>query len=369
MHALPGLRDTDGGHIYQAPSEDPSDEEQGQRVSTSDRRGPRAGVTATLPDEREAEDFARRAEAIVANVEQVIRGKTEVVRLALCCMVADGHLLVEDVPGVGKTSLGKALAESIGGTWNRIQFTPDLLPTDVTGVQIYNRRSNEFEFRPGSVFANVVLADEINRASPKTQSALLEVMAEYQVTVDSHTYPVPNPFLVIATQNPIEHEGTYNLPEAQIDRFLMRVSVGYPDRESEVEIIDRAASRRRPVKLAPVVSTHEIAEMSCFVEQTYISPAIKQYIVAIARATRELPQLRLGVSPRGSIALARAAQAVAAVNGRPFVTADDVKDLLPSVLGHRVMLTPEAELAGATTSELLERIARTIPVPKRRDEG
>jgi MoxR-like ATPase len=319
--------------------------------------------------DQEAEEFARNFTAVVDNVEKVIRGKTEVIRLALCCMVAEGHLLIEDVPGVGKTSLGKALAESIDGTWNRIQFTPDLLPTDVTGVQIFNRQTNGFEFRPGGVFANIILGDEINRASPKTQSSLLEVMAEYQVTVDSHTYPVPNPFLVIATQNPIEHEGTYNLPEAQIDRFLMRISVGYPDRASEMEIVDRSGSRRTPTSIPPVVTTDQISEMSQTVERMYLSPAIRQYIVTIVRATRELPQLRLGVSPRGSLALARASQALAAADGRPYVTADDVKELLPFVLSHRMILAPEAELAGVTTLELLERVTTSIPVPKRRDEG
>jgi MoxR-like ATPase len=319
--------------------------------------------------DREAEAFAQNFNAVVDNVERVIRGKTGVIRLALCCMLAEGHLLIEDVPGVGKTSLGKALAESIDGTWNRIQFTPDLLPTDVTGVQIFNRQTNSFEFREGGVFANIILGDEINRASPKTQSALLEVMAEYQVTVDSHTYPVPNPFLVIATQNPIEHEGTYNLPEAQIDRFLMRISVGYPDRASEMEIVDRSGSRRKPITLPPVVTTKQIDEMTDLVERIYVSPAVKQYIVSIVRATRELPQLRLGVSPRGSVALARAAQAVAAADGRPFVTADDVKELLPFVLSHRMILAPEAELAGTTTIELLERVVTAVPVPKRRDEA
>jgi len=320
-------------------------------------------------NDREAEEFRRQFNAVVENVERVIRGKTEVIRLALCCMLAEGHLLIEDVPGVGKTSLGKALAESIDGTWNRIQFTPDLLPTDVTGVQIFNRQTSQFEFRAGAVFANIVLGDEINRASPKTQSAMLEVMAEYQVTIDSHSYPVPNPFLVIATQNPIEHEGTYNLPEAQIDRFLMRISVGYPDRASEMEIVDRSGSRRRPTTLSPVISTRDVERMSNVVERLYVSPAIKQYVVSIVRATRELPQLRLGVSPRGSVALARAAQAVAASDGRAFVTADDVKRLIPFVLGHRMMLSPEADLAGVTIAELLDRVVKSVPVPKRRDDA
>ena len=319
--------------------------------------------------DHEAEEFGRQFAAIVHNVERIIRGKTEVIRLALCCMLAEGHLLIEDVPGVGKTSLGKALAESIDGTWNRIQFTPDLLPTDITGVQIFNRQSSQFEFRPGGVFANIVLGDEINRASPKTQSAMLEVMAEYQVTIDSRSYPVPNPFLVIATQNPIEHEGTYNLPEAQIDRFLMRLSIGYPDRASEMEIVDRAGSKRRPISLSPVVTTREIEHMTGVVERLFVSPAIKQYIVSIVRATRELPQLRLGVSPRGSVALTRASQAVAASDGRPFVNADDVKRLIPFVLGHRMILSPEADLAGITIAELLDRVVKSIPVPKRRDDA
>jgi len=319
--------------------------------------------------DHEAEEFGRQFAAVIDNVEKIIRGKTEVIRLAVCCMLAEGHLLIEDVPGVGKTSLGKALAESIDGTWNRIQFTPDLLPTDVTGVQVFNRQTSEFEFRPGGVFANIVLGDEINRASPKTQSAMLEVMAEYQVTIDSRSYPVPNPFLVIATQNPVEHEGTYNLPEAQIDRFLMRLSIGYPDRASEMEIVDQSGSKRRPVSLSPVVTTRDVEHMTGVVERLFVSPAMKQYIVSIVRATRELPQLRLGVSPRGSVALTRAAQAIAASEGRAFVNTDDVKRLIPFVLGHRMMLSPEADLAGVTITELLDRVVKSVPVPKRRDDS
>jgi MoxR-like ATPase len=317
----------------------------------------------------EAEEFARDFAALVSNIERVLRGKTQVIRLALACLSAEGHLLIEDVPGIGKTSLAKAIAESIDGTWTRIQFTPDLLPTDVTGVQIFNRRTNEFEFRPGSVFANVVLGDEINRASPKTQSALLEVMAEYQVTVDGRSYPVPYPFIVVATQNPIEHEGVYNLPEAQLDRFLMRISVGYPDRSAELEVIDLAVGRRRPSTLSPVITTHDIERMANVVERTFVAPAVRQYIVSIARATRELPQLRLGVSPRGAIALTRAAKAIAAADSRPFVTADDVKVVVPFVLGHRMIVSPEAELAGVTSIDLLDRVIKSVPVPKRREEG
>ena len=316
----------------------------------------------------EADAFGRQFQAVIDNVEKVIRGKTEVIRLAFCCMLAEGHLLVEDVPGTGKTSLAKAMAESIAGSWNRIQFTPDLLPTDVTGVQIFNRQSGEFEFRPGAVFSNIVVGDEINRASPKTQSALLEVMAEYQVTVDGRTYPVPYPFMVIATQNPIELEGTYNLPEAQVDRFMMRLSVGYPDRDAELEIVDNIASRRKPVSLSPVVTTADIEMMSSVVERMFVSPAVRQYIVSVVRATRDVPQLRLAASPRGTIALTRAAQAFAAAEGRPFVTADDVKHLAPFVLGHRLHVAPEADLAGVTSAELLDRVMRSVPVPRRREE-
>ena len=318
--------------------------------------------------ESEAEEFARNFNSLVSNVERVLRGKTQVVRLALSCLVAEGHLLIEDVPGIGKTSLAKAIAESIDGTWARVQFTPDLLPTDVTGVQIFNRRTNEFEFRPGAVFANVVLADEINRASPKTQAALLEVMQEYQVTVDGRSYPVPYPFIVVATQNPIEHEGTYNLPEAQLDRFLMRISIGYPDRVAEMEVIDLAVGRRKPTTLAPVVTTADIERMASVVDRVFISPAVRQYIVSVARATRELPQLRLGVSPRGAIALTKASKAVAAADGRPFVTADDVRAVVPSVLAHRMIVSPEAELAGINANDLLERVIKSVPVPKRREE-
>jgi MoxR-like ATPase len=323
--------------------------------------------TAAPAQEAEAQRFADNFRALVDNIERVVRGKREVISLALCCMLAEGHLLIEDVPGVGKTSLAKAMAESIAGSWNRIQFTPDLLPTDVTGVQIFNRQTSEFEFRPGAVFSNIVVGDEINRASPKTQSALLEVMAEYQVTVDGRTYPVPYPFMVIATQNPIELEGTYNLPEAQIDRFLMRLSMGYPDREAELEIVDNIASRRRPVVLSPVVTTADIEMMTGVVERMFVSPAVRQYLVSVVRSTRDIAQLRLAASPRGTIALARASQAFAAAEGRPFVTADDVKHLVPYVLGHRLFVAPEADLAGVTSAELLDRVMRSVPVPRRRE--
>jgi MoxR-like ATPase len=329
--------------------------------------------TVTVPTrtpvlETETAQFAEHYEHLVANIETLIRGKPDVVRLALACLLAEGHILIEDVPGVGKTTLAKSIAESIDGTWQRIQFTPDLLPTDVTGVQIYNRARNEFEFRPGGVFANVVLADEINRASPKTQSALLEVMAEQQVTVDATTYPVPDPFIVIATQNPIEQEGTYNLPEAQIDRFMMRLRIGYPDKVAEMEIIGNALAGISRSHLRPVVSAQQIGWMIDLVQRVFVSPGIRQYVVALVRATRDLGDLRLGVSPRGSVALTRAAQAVAAAQGRPYVTADDIKLLAEPVLAHRMLVSAEADLQGVKAESLLHRVVESIPVPKRRDE-
>lgn len=314
-------------------------------------------------------EIADAAQTILERVRTVVIGMDDPLEIALGALLAGGHVLFEDVPGLGKTLAARSLAAAIGLDFRRIQCTPDMLPGDVTGSFVFEPGTGEFAFREGPIFTGLLLADEINRRTPKTQSALLEVMAEYQVTVDSQTYPVPNPFLVIATQNPIEHEGTYNLPEAQIDRFLMRISIGYPDRQSELEIVDRTGSRRKPVTLPPVVTTREMQEMADLVERMYVSPAVKQYIVSIVRATRELPQLRLGVSPRGSVALTRAAQAIAAAEGRPYVTADDVKMLLPYVLSHRMILAPEAELAGTTTTELLDRVVTSVPVPKRRDEG
>lgn len=318
--------------------------------------------------ELEVRTYADRFQQLVNNVERVIHGKTREIRLAFLCMLAQGHLLIEDVPGTGKTSLARALAESVDGTLTRIQFTPDLLPSDVTGVQIFNQSNSEFEFHPGAVFANVVLADEINRASPKTQSSLLEVMEEYQVTVDGVPRPVPNPFLVVATMNPIEHDGTYALPEAQIDRFMMRLSLGYPSAVAEIDIIDSAPAGRTRVDVEPVLSTEEVRQMARVADTIYISPAVRQYIVSIVRATRELPELRIGVSPRGSIALGRTSRALAAANGRSFVTADDVKDLTESVLSHRMLLKPEAEFEGIDSLELLRAVLQEIPTPKDRVE-
>jgi MoxR-like ATPase len=310
--------------------------------------------------------FAARFDELATNVETFIKGKPEVVRMALVCMMAEGHLLIDDVPGVGKTSLAKAISQSIDGSMRRIQFTPDLLPSDVTGVQVYDAGKREFVFHPGAVFANIVLGDEINRASPKTQSALLEVMAERQVTVDSIPYLVPRPFIVIATQNPVEHGGTYDLPEAQLDRFMMRTAIGYPDHEAECEVVQNGAKGRTPEQLQPVMTTADMQQMTQIAGQVHLAPAITSYIVTITAATRSLPELRLGVSPRGSLAVAQAAQAYAAAQGRSFVTADDVKAMVPVVLAHRTILRPEAELQGRTAGELLQTILASVPVPQQR---
>jgi MoxR-like ATPase len=315
---------------------------------------------------RQAGWFAERFEALARNVETFIRGKGEAVRIALTCTLSEGHLLIDDVPGVGKTSLAKAVSQSIDGSMRRIQFTPDLLPSDVTGVQVWDQGKQEFVFRPGGVFANVVLADEVNRASPKTQSALLEVMAERQVTVDAVPYAVPRPFVVIATQNPVEQSGTYDLPEAQLDRFMMRVSMGYPDHEAEVEVVANGSRRLVPEDLRPVLSVDDMVRMTAVAHEVHLAPAILDYIVTITAATRRVPELRLGVSPRGSVALAQAAQALAASQGRPFVTADDVKALTGPVLEHRMILAPEAELQGRTSADLLETITASVPVPHQR---
>jgi len=307
--------------------------------------------------------FAARYQRIVENVERIIRGKTEVVRLAVLGLVSGGHVLVDDVPGTGKTSLAKALASSIDGEARRIQCTPDLLPTDVTGVKIWNAETREFEFRPGPVFGNIVLADELNRASPKTQSALLEVMEERQVTVEGTTYAVPQPFLVIATQNPVEHGGTYDLPEAQIDRFMMRLTIGYPDYTAESEIIAGRAAGHSVQDLAAVADAAEVTQMAGILRGVQLAPQIVGYIVAVIAATRKAAGIRLGASTRAGISLAMAAQAHAAADGRPFVTPDDIKRLAPFVLAHRVLLRPEAELNGTTSQGLLDEILASVPVP------
>jgi MoxR-like ATPase len=299
----------------------------------------------------------------VSNVERVIQGKRDVIQMALACLVADGHLLIEDVPGVGKTMLAKAIARSIDGSWHRIQFTPDLLPSDVTGVSVWNRANNEFEFRTGGIFANIVLADEVNRASPKTQSALLEAMEERQVTVDAVTHDLQRPFMVMATQNPIEYEGTYPLPEAQLDRFLMRIKVGYPDRAAGIDILETHGSSEPVDDLTPVLTSADIVALQEAVMSIYVAPSLKGYIIDVVEATRSERDLVLGVSPRGALALQRAARAFAASSGRDYVIPDDLKLLAGSVLEHRLILSPEAQLRGASAADVLDSVLGRVPVP------
>jgi MoxR-like ATPase len=310
-----------------------------------------------------AATFEERFDALVSNVERVIQGKRAVIQMALACLVADGHLLIEDVPGVGKTMLAKAIARSIDGSWHRIQFTPDLLPSDVTGVSVWNRANNEFEFRTGGIFANIVLADEVNRASPKTQSALLEAMEERQVTVDAVTHDLQRPFMVMATQNPIEYEGTYPLPEAQLDRFLMRIKVGYPDRAAGIDILETHGSGEPVDDLIPVLTAADIVKLQEAVTNIYVAPSLKGYIIDVVEATRAERDLVLGVSPRGALALQRAARAFAASSGRDYVIPDDLKLLAGSVLEHRLILSPEAQLRGGTAADVLESVLSRVPVP------
>jgi MoxR-like ATPase len=302
-------------------------------------------------------------ERISNNVQTVVRGKPQVVRLAVAALLAEGHVLVEDVPGLGKTTLARCLARSIGGTWSRIQFTPDLLPGDITGVQVYHQNVERFEFHSGGVFANVVLADEINRGTPKTQSALLEVMSERTVTVDSIRHEVPRPFLVIATQNPIEMEGTYRLPEAQLDRFLMRLQVGYPDLDAEIMIIMSDCAGVSPDELNPVVSLADLQQAVAQVRAAHVDRVICQYAARLADATRNHVDLRYGASPRGSIALVRAAQAIAATHNRGFVTPDDIKEVALPVLGHRLILTSDAELNQRSATSIVEEVLAATPAP------
>ncbi|MDY7101374.1 MAG: MoxR family ATPase [Actinomycetota bacterium] len=307
--------------------------------------------------------FADLFEAIASNIEKVIQGKSEVVELLLLCVVAEGHLLIEDVPGVGKTTMAKALATSIDTTFGRVQFTPDLLPSDVVGVTVWDRNSSAFEFRPGPIFSNILLGDEINRATPKTQSALLEAMAEGQVTVDGSTYPLRPPFMVIATQNPLEHEGTYPLPDSQLDRFLMRISVGYPARSDEIRILEEHGDHSRLSDVSAVVSANEVQAMAAAARSIHVSPAVKEYLVDIADATRRHSHVALGMSPRASLALQRVARARAAASGRGYVSPDDVKALAEPVLAHRLMLTPEAQLQGATAESIVRDVIARVPVP------
>ena len=314
---------------------------------------------------RTAAGFAEIFDDVVVNVSRVLKGKEAAIRLALVCLASEGHLLVEDVPGVGKTSLAKALARSLGLDWQRIQFTPDLLPSDVTGVSVFDRNTSSFTFRPGGVFANVVLGDEINRASPKTQSALLEAMEERQVTVDSKTYQLPDPFLVIATQNPLEHHGTYPLPESQLDRFLMRIRMGYPDRGSEMAMLDRPSGGDAD-DLPAVVDSSAVSAMVALAGDVHMASAVKGYIIDLATSTRHHRALALGMSPRATLALQRAARALAASVGRSYVVPDDVKALVAPVLEHRLTLTPEAQLAGTRVIDVVHDVLHSVAVPSGR---
>ncbi|MFI5587900.1 AAA family ATPase [Amycolatopsis sp. NPDC051758] len=301
--------------------------------------------------------------ALAENIGRVVRGKPEIIRLTVAALFAEGHLLLEDVPGVGKTTLAHCLARSIGGSWHRIQFTPDLLPGDITGVTVYRQRDEDFVFHPGGVFANIVVADEINRGTPKTQSALLEVMAEQRVTVDAVSHEVPRPFLVVATQNPIEMAGTYRLPEAQLDRFLMRLTVGYPDLATEVLVIMSSTAGVSPADLPAVVDVAAVAAAIAEVRTVHVDRGICEYAARLAAATREHGAVRFGASPRGSIALVRAAQGYAATDGRAYVTPDDIKDVAVPVLAHRLVLTAEAELGGRADADVVREVLDSVPAP------
>ena len=297
------------------------------------------------------------------NIQQVIVGKDEPINLALVAVLCEGHILVEDVPGIGKTTLAKSIAASLGCTFRRIQFTPDLLPSDVTGINYFNQKSQEWEFRAGPVFSQILLADEINRATPRTQSALLEAMQEQQVTVDGNTKPLPRPFLVLATQNPIELEGTFPLPEAQVDRFLVKLPIGYPTLDEENSILLRFERADPLEQLAPVVETDELLAMQKQVREIRVEASVRNYAIAITRATRVHSEVSLGASPRGTLALYHAAQAWAAIHGRAFVVPDDIKKLTPYVLTHRILIQPQVRLRGRKPEDIVAEIVETVPVP------
>jgi MoxR-like ATPase len=318
----------------------------------------------TTTDPAQTRTFAGVFDGICANIGRVIRGKDDVIRLTVTCLVAHGHLLLEDVPGVGKTSLAKALARSVRARFGRVQFTPDLLPSDVLGSSVWNQQTSTFEFRAGPVFANLLLGDEINRASPKTQSALLEAMAEEQVTVDGATYELARPFMVIATQNPLEHQGTFPLPESQLDRFLMRLSIGYPSRDDELSILREEDHDRLLDQLGPVATAADITAMADAAQKVHVAPAMASYLVDLAERSRGSALFSLGMSPRASLGLLRAARVWAAAEGRDFVTPDDVKHLAVPVLAHRVVLAPEAQLRGVSSAEAVDELVGSTPVPR-----
>ena len=307
------------------------------------------------------QEFTRK---VVSNIERVIVGKWSSVNMAVIGLLSQGHLLIEDVPGVGKTMLARSLAKSLGCTFGRLQFTPDMLPSDVTGVSIFNQATREFEYVPGPIMAQVVLIDEINRATPKTQAALLEAMEERQVTVDGVTHPLPNPFMVMATQNPIEYEGTYSLPEAQLDRFLLRIKLGYPDLRDEVEILDRQQFTHPVNSLEAVASVEDLLEAQEAIKSVFVSPVVKEYIVRLVQKTRSHNDIFLGASPRGSLTLYRAGQARAAIMGRDFVLPDDIKAIAPSTLSHRLILSPSARLRNVAAEDVLRTALEEVPMPE-----
>ena len=316
-----------------------------------------------MPTPPDVTPVVKAARGLLDNVSRVIIGKERVVELCLVALLCEGHVLIEDVPGIGKTTLAKAIARSLGCSFRRIQFTPDLLPSDVTGVLYFNQKAQEFEFRPGPLIAQIVLADEINRATPRTQSALLEAMQERQVTVDVETIPLPRPFLVLATQNPIELEGTFPLPEAQLDRFLMRISLGYPSEKEEGEILLRYEREDPLESLQAVVEADELLALQRRVREVLVVESVRDYVVRLVRATREHEAIELGVSPRGAMSLYRTAQALAALRGRPFVTPDDVKELAAPVLSHRIIVNPQARLRGRRPADVLGSVLAALPVP------
>lgn len=303
------------------------------------------------------------AREIVQNVEKVIVGKTEVVELVVIALISRGHALIEDVPGVGKTMLARSIARSVGCEFRRIQFTPDLLPSDITGVSFYNQKTSEFEFRPGPILSQIVLADEINRATPKTQSALLEAMAERQVTVEGVTHRLTDPFMVMATQNPIEYEGTFPLPEAQLDRFFLRVRIGYPTLDQEIAILNSQIHAEPIDELTAVANPNDIIQLQNAARDVYVHDLIKEYIVALTNSTRDHPDASLGVSPRASLALMRGAQARSMIDGRDFVSPDDVKSIAEAVMSHRLIISPAARMRGVNGEELVGEVLDSVPVP------
>ena len=321
-------------------------------------------MTALLqPQDVVAMTIQEVAERVITNIEQVIVGKRDVIELTLVALLCEGHILIEDVPGTGKTTLARAIARSLGCSFQRIQFTPDLLPSDVTGVYFFNQKTQEFEFRPGPVIANVVLADEINRATPRTQAALLEAMQERQVSIDLETMPLPRPFLVLATQNPIELEGTFPLPEAQVDRFLMRIKLGYPSEEDENEILLRYEHTDPLEALEPVLASEALSDLQGRVRNLRVEQSVREYVVRVTRSTRDHSAVQLGVSPRGTLALYKTTQALAGIRGRDYVIPDDAKYLAPAVLTHRIIIHPQTRLRGRTPEQVITEIVDSVPVP------